>query len=185
MKKLLEKRKKVLLKKLETHRAKNKKSPEKNFQVMSSDEKKSFLLMDLIERMIRVEQRVALSFGKEVRYNDTDYYKSLNSKEKLRFEKYIKTKGRKKYMLAGSLFALGAAGMLSYRSPITGNVIGVAGIGTVGKVIGVALITALLIGLILLIINFGLKLKRGKSIKKNFQILEEVYLNKYSTKKTK
>ena len=41
---------------------------------MSQKEKKHFLSMDLIERMIRVEQRVGATFNKEIPYKSSNCF---------------------------------------------------------------------------------------------------------------
>jgi len=66
---------------------------------MNKKEKKEFLSNDLIERMIRVEQKVSYSFGKDLPYNKTEYYKSLTETEKKNFEEYLDKKQRRKYLL--------------------------------------------------------------------------------------
>ncbi len=79
-------------------RKKNKKE-KKELSDMSKKEKKEFLSMDLIERLIRVEQRVASSFNEHVPYNKTEYYKSLEEQEKKKFDKYLKRKTAKKSLV--------------------------------------------------------------------------------------
>lgn len=89
---------------------------------MSDKEKKNFFSMDLAERMIRVEQNVSASFNRYVPYSQTEYYKSMNDKQKEDFKKYLKNKKRKKFLSILSLFLpLVLAGFLSFS--ITGNAI--------------------------------------------------------------
>jgi len=89
---------------------------------MSDKEKKNFFSMDLAERMIRVEQNVSASFNRYVPYYQTEYYKSMNERQKEDFKKYLKHKKRKKFLSVLSIFLpLILAGFLSFS--ITGNVI--------------------------------------------------------------
>lgn len=69
-----------------------------DFNAMAPDARDEFLSMDLIERMIWVEQRVSVHFRKFVKYNETEYYKSLPHNLKVKFENYLKWKKRKKFV---------------------------------------------------------------------------------------
>lgn len=89
---------------------------------MSKKEKEDFLSNDIIERLIRVEQRVSKKFGEEVDYDKTEYYKSLSKKEKKDFENYKKTKNVKKLIvMVLLLFPFLAIGMVGFN--FTGNVV--------------------------------------------------------------
>ena len=60
-----------------------KKPQQKEFTEMSKTEKKSFLASDLIERMIRIEQKVRGSMGEGIiPYQQTEYFKELTPNEK-------------------------------------------------------------------------------------------------------
>lgn len=80
------------------------KDKEKDLGEMSKKEKKEFLSMDLVDRMVRVEQRVASSFNEHIPHNKTEYYKSLKDNEKEKFKRYLKRKSKKKFFF--SLFLL-------------------------------------------------------------------------------
>lgn len=103
------------------HLLKNKNKPE-SFEGMSQKEKKEFLSMDLIERLIRIEQRVSAKFHKFVRYNETEYYKSLPEQKKKEFEKYLK---RKKINKIFTILALLAPWILLtiFKFGISGRVV--------------------------------------------------------------
>lgn len=62
---------------------------------MSKEEKDDFLSNDLIERMVRIEQRISAHFNKPIEYRDTEYYKSLKKSQRDRFEEYLKKKKNK------------------------------------------------------------------------------------------
>lgn len=66
-----------------------------DFKNMSRAEKKDFLSNDLIERMIRVEQRVSSHVGRPVHYKDTQYYRSLSHDQKKKFESHLRHKNKK------------------------------------------------------------------------------------------
>ncbi|MBX4196382.1 hypothetical protein KW805_02225 [Candidatus Pacearchaeota archaeon] len=71
------------------------------------DKKGRFLSMDLIDRLIRVEQKVAATFHTYLTYRDTEYFKSLTLQEKKEFESYLKTKKKKTFLFPiGMVFAL-------------------------------------------------------------------------------
>lgn len=154
----------------------------KNLAEMSRKEKKIFLSMDLIERMVRIEQRVSASFNKKVSYKRTEYYKSLTKEEREAFEKYLKEKKRRKFLLAGLFFAP-LAFLMSIKSTITGNAIKQA----IGSSAAVTLIEN---GLLLFVLIFCacclivllIKRARNKKLGKNFEILEDIFLKKYAVR---
>ena len=78
---------------------------DQKFKLMSKKDKKDYLSNDLIERIIRIEQRVSARFGKIVSYSSTEYYKSLTNEQKSLFEKYLKSKKKKKLFFS-SMFLL-------------------------------------------------------------------------------
>lgn len=100
-----------------------KEEPQMEFGDMTQNEKKNFLANDLIERMIRIEQRLGVSFGgKQVPYYQTQYFKELRPGEKIRFTKYLKGKEKNKRF---GLFSFSVVALFSlivfFR--VTGNVI--------------------------------------------------------------
>ena len=80
-------------------------SKNQNLDAMSMTEKKDFLSMDIIERMIRVEQRVSAHFREFIKYNETEYYKSLTKAEKAKFDNYLRWK-KKRTVLTSLLLLL-------------------------------------------------------------------------------
>lgn len=62
------------------------------FSTMTKPQKKEYLSMDLIDRMIRVEQRVSASFGEYIPYTKTKYYQQLTMNEKQRYDSFLKNK---------------------------------------------------------------------------------------------
>jgi hypothetical protein len=74
---------------------------EMGFDEMTRNERKDFLSNDLIERMIRVEERVARSFGEKINYKKSEYYQGLSSQERQSYERYLKGKKIKKGILSG------------------------------------------------------------------------------------
>ena len=53
------------------------------------------LSQDLIDRIIRVEQKICRRHNKNIQYKDTYYFKSLSSKEKKDYEKFLHNRTRK------------------------------------------------------------------------------------------
>jgi hypothetical protein len=64
----------------------------RKLQSMNKSEKKDFLSMDLVDRMIRVEQNISSSFNGFVPYNKTDYYNSLTDIQKKKFDRFLRNK---------------------------------------------------------------------------------------------
>ncbi len=71
-----------------------------SFKGMNKQQKKNFLSNDLIERIIRVEQRVASHVGKPVHYKSTKYYQNLSDHEKKIFDTHLKHKHKKKFLFS-------------------------------------------------------------------------------------
>ena len=85
-------------------------------------QKKDFLENDFIDRLIRIEQRVSAKFGKLIKYTDTYCYKNLEAENRKGYEKYLKSKKKKKFAFAAS-FVLPLFGILFLSNGITGNVV--------------------------------------------------------------
>lgn len=85
-------------------------------------EKKDFLENDFLDRLIRIEQRVSAKFGNLVKYTDTYCYKNLAPENRERYEKYLKSKKKKKFIF-GASFLLPLFGILFLSNGITGNVV--------------------------------------------------------------
>ncbi|MEN9626682.1 MAG: hypothetical protein RL557_1010 [archaeon] len=144
-------------------------------QTMTQEEKKEFLSNDFIHRMIRVEQRVAVTFGTTLSYKQTTYYQSLPSEEKKRFDRYMK--GARPTVFLISLFSVGfALFLLSFRFPITGGVIS----ETVNEFFfGASGLWLLLLGIDLLFLFMLLKYRKEKHFNKRFDMLEEIIKRRY------
>jgi hypothetical protein len=154
----------------------------KEFCEMSKPEKKRFLSMDLAERMMRVEQSVSASFNKYIPYTQTEYYKSMNEKEKEQFQQYLKNKGKKKALLIS--FAILPLIVVSlFRISFTGNAIREnIGTGTsfVFEIICVILFVSILI--VLLYSNFIQKRMEDK-LNKHLKVIDNIIVKKSMTKK--
>ncbi len=117
-----------------------------SFEGMSKSQKKDFLSNDLVERMIRIEQRVSSHVSKPIHYKSTQYYKSLSEHQRHIFEKYLKHKNKKLFFLSCLTFLslLGLGG-------ITGNaVLNLASEGLKISYLVVILICLALIGYLLI-----------------------------------
>lgn len=100
-----------------------KKPEQKEFCDMGKTEKKNFLACDLIERMIRIEQKVRGSMGEGVvPYQQTEYFKELHPNEKTRFVDYLKSKEtKKKWKFLPFVLIPGVGALIGMR--VTGNVV--------------------------------------------------------------
>lgn len=85
-------------------------------------EKEEFLENDLIDRLIRVEQKVSARFGKFTGYKDTYCYKSLSPKNREAYEKYLKDKGKKRVVFS-SIFLAPLLALFFLSNNLTGNVV--------------------------------------------------------------
>jgi len=93
-----------------------------SLKTMSKPDKAFFLSMDLIERMIRVEQSVSASFNKHVSMKQTAYYKNLSPRVKSNFDEYMKRKSHNKILLYCLFFCSLIVASL-FNVSLTGNVI--------------------------------------------------------------
>lgn len=94
----------------------------KPLEKMSKEEKRCFLSNDFAERIIRLEQGISASFNKSVKYNETEYYKSMTSQQQREFERFMKGK-KKKMVLHVLVLLLPLALFFFLRASITGNAI--------------------------------------------------------------
>jgi CHASE3 domain sensor protein len=78
---------------------------------------------DLIERFIRIEQRVSAHFGSPVSYKKTEYFKSLTNEEKKDFENYLKKNKKKKFILITFLIFMSLLALV-FTIRFTGGAIG-------------------------------------------------------------
>ena len=132
----------------------------KEFKDMHQSEKKDFLSADFAERMIRVEQSVSASFHQPVKCRDTEYYKSMTSKEKENLLNFLRTKKIKRSSLliglVGSILLLFLFGL-----NLTGNVTGTP-TTLEGSYVAVELILIFILVLVIVIILFSLIEDRRK-----------------------
>lgn len=166
-----------MTKRKENHKTK------KDFKNMSKNEKKHFLSMDLIERMIRIEQRVSSSFRKDVDYDKTEYYKSLSNDEKKEFSKYLKRK-KGKQILKTLFIASPLLFLASLKLGLTGNVVN----ETIGEQ-NVPLLENSLLLFSIAICAFFIMLFISKKIKnarfeKHFNVVENIFSRKHRIKHT-
>ena len=159
---------------------KKSKKENKDLTEMSKKEKKEFLSMDLIERLIRVEQRAASSFNEHIPYNKTEYYKSLEEHEKKKFDKYLKRKTRKKSLIF--LFLL-----IVLVSPIFLK-IGFSGfvvkenLQETFSLLGNGLFLFGLVFICILFILFVLNKAKKRKFEKYFDIIDKVAVKNYMAK---
>lgn len=144
---------------------------------MSKLEKEEFISNDLIERMIKIEQKISAKFHKPLNYEETEYYKSLTNPQRNSFEKYLKKKDVRKGIFASILF-LSLILVFVLNSNITGNVIGERINYENMRVLSKVFVVLFLVGLIGAVLNF-FKLKRTKKkYKDNFNVLENLAYKK-------
>ncbi len=147
-----------------------------SFKNMTEKEKKNFLSMDLVERIIRLEQRVSASFGEFIPYTKTHYFKSLSKNEKIKFIEYLKKYKRRKYVL-GFLFSLFVVVSFIFKGNITGKVVS-ENVFSGESIYGTIFLIFLLFVVFLLIILLFFKNKREKRIKGHFKVIDKIYLRK-------
>lgn len=154
----------------------NKKSQYNNqecFSKMCKKEKKKFLSNDFIDRMIRVEQRLSLTFGAYIPYNKTKYYKSLCSEEKKVYEDYLKK--RKNGWRVVLLFVfIGIIAIAVLKTGFTGNAVndrlGEDAISAVSyTIVFLMLVLVFLSGIILFF-----RRKRENDFNNKFQVIDKI-----------
>ena len=157
-----------------------KKPEKKDFCDMSKDERKVFLANDLIERMVRIEQRVRASFGEgAVAYYQTQYFKELRDDEKKRFRRYLETKEKnRKWKLFFLSIVLGFGFFSGLR--ITGNAIASGGDISILNMVAISLF---IIVAIVLAFHAMLKKHRWKKMEGHFNVLENILVNRKSKRK--
>ncbi len=91
--------------------------------LLTKPRQKAYLANDLIERMIRVEQRVCAHFRNFITYDKTEFYKSLTHEEQKRFDSYMRHKKSNSALkiFAGVILPLILLFMI--KVDFTGNVI--------------------------------------------------------------
>ena len=158
-------------------RKKEKIEEEKDLTDMSKREKKEFLSNDFIHRMIRVEKEVSSSFGEDISYEDTRYYKSLSENEKKKYKKYLNNKKKKKFFIIFPLVLLIGV-FIFLRVGITGDVVQ----ENFGD--GVFLIESYFMVFVIFVIVFlGIFFVKKRFDEKrfcsNFKVLEDININRY------
>jgi len=146
------------------------------FEDMTKKEKEEFLSMDLIERMIRLEQRVSASFGEFIPYPKTHYFQNLSQNEKSKFTKYLKKYKRRKYIL-GFLLSLFVVTVFLFKGNITGNFISntLFSFNTIyGKIFSISLLLIVLLSIFILLF----KNKKEKKFKSHSNVMYNLYLRK-------
>lgn len=144
---------------------------------MSRQEKKNFLSNDLIERMIRVEQRVSSSFGECIPYNKTKYYLSLRENERKSFLKYLRSKKIRGRILIVLFFTL----LLSFvfiRTDFTGNAINNNFGSNAYYLISEISVTLVLICFIIGLIIFIARNNQERFFESHFKILDKIGLRR-------
>jgi len=124
---------------------------------------------DGLARTIRMEQRVASSLNKDIKYGETKAYKKLNKKQRQEFEEYMNKKGRTKHILLilAILFYF-TFGLFYFR--VTGNVarevVGSSTFSVFGSILNLlfVLITSVII------VMFLVEFVREMRFRKNFNI---------------
>lgn len=148
-----------------------KKPEQREFCDMNKSEKKNFLACDLVERMIRVEQKVRGSMGEGiVPYNQTEYFKELHPDERKRFSEYLKKKDQKrKWKFLPFVVLLGCGAFIGTR--ITGNVVGAE---KAIPPINLFLLAIFLIGIVCYWIYVLSKRKRINRLDRHFKVIENI-----------
>lgn len=156
------------------------KQKRKEFYEMSKDEKRLFLANDLIERMVRIEQKLRASFGEgALPYYQTQYYKDLREDEKKRFKKYIESKDKKRKWKIFSFMGLCGFGLFAF-SRITGNAIASGG--------EISILDAVMVSLFILILGIlgvhtFLERNRWKRMERHFNVLEDILVRRKASRK--
>ena len=120
---------------------------------MTQPEKKEYLSMDLIDRMVRVEQRVSASFGEYIPYNKTKYYQELTPSERKSYDSFLKNKKIKRRVFMSSFAGIFLFSFYFFYES-TGNVVGTnSGVNMNYIKIGAVIFYILLFVILLLIIS--------------------------------
>jgi hypothetical protein len=148
-----------------------KKEEQLNLKNMPKKEKRSFLNNDLIERMIRIEQKLSGSCGGGfVPYSQTEYFKSLNDQQKAGYKKYLESKEKRKKWKFLPFTLIIIVGIFM-GSRLTGNV--------VGSSEPMSFTNIVLMGILLLVVLIYLEIliserNRWKRMEKHFSVLEKI-----------
>lgn len=148
-----------------------KKPQQKEFSEMGKTEKKNFLACDLIERMIRIEQKVRGSMGEGVvPYQQTEYFRELTPGEKRKYVNYLENKEKKKkWKFLPFVLIPGAGAFVGLR--VTGNVVAE---GQSIQPVNLMLLGIFLIAVIGYWIYILSRKKRFKRLDRHFRVLENI-----------
>jgi len=149
----------------------------KQLTKMSKEEKKIFLSMDLIERLIRLEQRVSASFGKFIPDYKTKYFKKLPKEEKKEFARYLKKNKRKKYLLGCSLLFL-VGGAIFFRGILITSRIIESSSKIENNFFTYLILACLLVFVLIVVLSLLSYRKREKRIKGHFDVIDNLYMRK-------
>lgn len=156
------------------------KPKQKEFCEMNKSEKRGFLACDLIERMIRVEQKVRGSMGEGVvPYYKTEYFKELHPGEKAKFLEYLKKKETKrKWKFLPFVIIPGVGAFLGLR--ITGNaIVGDQSIQPANLIL-LGIFLAVVIVYWIYVLS---KRKRFKRLDKHFKVIDNIVAKRKLQKK--
>jgi len=135
----------------------------------------------MAEKMIRVEQNASAYFGKEISYNQTEYFKSLGLNKQKVVEKFMNGKKKRKAALI-SLIILPLFFLSLMNIGVTGNVIGENTTNTQFQSMEIILIV---IFLALVLISGGIFIAnriREKKFNNSIKIFEDMLIKKRMTK---
>jgi hypothetical protein len=148
-----------------------KKPQPKEFNEMGKAEKKNFLACDLIERMIRIEQKVRGSMGEGVvPYQQTEYFRELTPGEKRKYIEYLENKEKKKkWKFLPFVLIPGAGAFVGLR--VTGNVVSE---GQSVQPINLILLGVFLAVVVAYWIYILSKRKRFRRLDRHFKVIEHI-----------
>jgi hypothetical protein len=157
-----------------------KKPEQKEFSEMGKTEKKNFLACDLIERMIRIEQKVRGSMGDGiVPYQQTEYFKELTPSEKRKYIGYLgKKEKKKKWKFLPFVLIPGAGAFIGLR--LTGNAVSE---GQSLQPANLILLGAFLVAVIVYWIYVLLQRKRYKRLDRHFKVIEHIISKRRANKR--
>jgi len=147
-------------------------------QTMNKSQKEQFLSMDLANRMIRIEQKVAGKIvKKKLKPEETEYYKSLSSADKTNYGAFLQAKKKKSAVFA-SLVIVPLLLFSIFRPGLTGNVIVENGTITFSsfEVVLLGLFVLMLILFLVLLLDKKLIERR---LNRHVKVIEHVLARKY------
>ena len=150
---------------------------QQQFKKLDAKEKNEFLSNDMSERIMRVEQKVSANFGRLLHYNNTEYYKSLTPVQKESFEKYLRSK-KKKRILICFLFIAPILFLFLLNIKFTGNAIN----DNFGSYVflNYVLIYFTLLSFLIAVIYLSIKRTKNNKIDGYFGIIDNVLYSKKS-----